>query len=144
VNRALSIVALAAIVVGVVAALATGAELLLWELPGGMALGNPLAAFGNVALAGIGYLLAGGRVTRRLGLTAIVLAVSWYPVSIAMAGNANLNFSGGLFGYWLYWTGAVIAVASLSALASLSGKLLQRLRRTRPAVLSAPSPPDQA
>jgi len=129
VTRSFAVIALSFVVTGTVAALVSGADLLVWELPGGMALGNPLTATGKTALASIGLVLASGRASRGLGVAAVVLALAWYPVSIALAGNLNLNFSGDRGATWLALTIAVVAAGVLSVTVSASARIVERIRR---------------
>lgn len=65
----------------------------------------------------------------------LVLAAAWLPISIALAGNVNLDFRGGVSWHaWLVFTaalnGAVLALLLWSALAS--GNRLLRACAPRP------------
>ena len=86
-------------------AILSGADYLSAMLPGGLPLGNVLAAAVFLGLSGAAYLLAKQR--KVLGrIAAIVLAAStlWLPVSIALARNASLNFAGWNGTLWFLFT----------------------------------------
>jgi hypothetical protein len=114
-----------------VASLVSGASYLEILLPGGLPLGNVLSAIGLCAIAGAAVVLsARGTVQRRVSVAALIGAVAWLPVSIALAGNLTLNFHGGRGDAWLVFSFAVI-VAVLGALIwALAASLLARHRRT--------------
>lgn len=107
-------------------ALVTGAPLLDHLLPGGLPLGNLLSAAGLCALPFIAFLLAppGGK-ARKYAAFSLALAVAWLPVSLAMAGNLQLNFSNGLGTVW--WT-ATLAIFALGVVAPLFA-VVARMRR---------------
>ncbi|GAA5075279.1 hypothetical protein [Lysobacter panacisoli] len=116
-----------------VASLVAGAPWLEHTLPGGLPLGNALAAVGLCALAGAAVLLAGRRgMVRVAALGALALAVVWLPVSVAMAGNLTLVFSGGRGDAWIALSLATV-VAVLCALAIASATALVRRARRAPA-----------
>ena len=98
------------------AALVAGAPWLEQPLPGGLPAGNLLAASIPVALALAAWLLGRSRsLQRRAAATALVAALAWLPVSIALAGNLALDFSGDRGTAWLGFS-AVMMVAALAAL----------------------------
>src|SRR5574343_1969402 len=86
-------------------AILSGADYLSAMLPGGLPVGNVLAALVFLGMSGAGYVLAKER--KVLGrIAAIVLAgsVLWLPVSIALARNASLNFAGWNGTLWFLFT----------------------------------------
>jgi hypothetical protein len=120
----LSIVALGALVLG--------SERLEAGLPGGLPLGNAVAAASVIFAAGAATLMSrAGTMLRGLALLALVLALIWLPASIALAGNVDLNFGKSSGGLWLAGS-AVIFLASYGALLlALASSLLHRNRPTR-------------
>ena len=71
-------------------------------LPGGLPVGNVLAAVGLCSLAGAALFLSPpDSVRHRASSLALVVAVIWLPLSVALAGNLALNFSGPLGATWL-------------------------------------------
>ena len=100
----------------VVAALAvyslmSGAAFLDVVLPGGLPLGNALAALGFCCPAGAAVLLS-QRDTRlrKASLAALVAAAGWLPVSIVLADNLALNFGNGRGSVWLVFSVGVFVV----------------------------------
>jgi hypothetical protein len=90
--------------------LASGAANLEWRLPGGLPLGNALAASGLAGLAGIAVELNRQRsVLRTASWVSLGLAVAWLPGSIALAGNLELTFSGDAGTLWIWLTLGIIA-----------------------------------
>ena len=72
-----------------VTALARTGSVLESELPGGLPIGNALAATALVTAAGAAVLLAAsGSWLRALAWLALAAALAWLPLSIALAGNA--------------------------------------------------------
>lgn len=119
---ALVLFALAAISIGV---LVFGAAYSEWILPGGLPLGNALAAIGLCSLAGSAYSLSPvGSVRRRICQAALVVTVLWLPISIALAGNLELNFSGSRGTAWLVISSATAIAALGSLVLALAGALL--------------------
>jgi hypothetical protein len=119
---ALVLFALAAISIAI---LVSGASCSEWVLPGGLPLGNVLAAISFCSLAGSAYNLTPmGSVRRRISQAVLVVTVLWLPISIALAGNLELNFFGSRGTAWLVIS-AVIAIAVLGSLAlAIAGALL--------------------
>lgn len=115
-----ALLALAAFALG---SLVVGAPYLETTLPGGLPLGNALAALGLCAIAACGVAIARGGVVRNLALVALLAAVTWLPVSVAMAGNLPLVFSGARGDAWIAWSAGV----AIAAVASLALAVLQRL-----------------
>jgi hypothetical protein len=93
-----------------------GASYLETMLPGGLPVGNALTAIGLCAAAGAAIGLSAPRTAVwRLSVASLIGAAAWLPVSVALAGNLNLNFRGGHGDAWLALSIA-IAVMVLSAL----------------------------
>ena len=108
--------------------LLAGADYVSVMLPFGLPFGNVLAAGFFCCLAGAASLMAPrGSMARRLALAALAAAVAWLPVSIALAGNASLNFSGKPGSVWL-WFSAGLFVFVLGALlfAAIAALLARR------------------
>lgn len=112
--------------------LASGADVLGDELPGGLPWGNALAAIGLCAAAGAAVALGKrGTALRAAAWLALAAAATWLPVSILLAGNAALNFTGGRGSAWWAFSLAVIAgVVAVLVWASLAAALAS-LRRDR-------------
>jgi len=111
--------------------LVTGASYLEATLPGGLPLGNALTAIGLCAIAGSAVALsARGTVLRMFSVASLVGAAAWLPVSIALAGNLNLNFSGGRGVAWATFTLAVLAAVLGVLVWALAAALLARHRRS--------------
>ncbi len=77
-----------------------GELLLLWPLPGGMPLGNLIAAATFMAVPALSSLLTNNRLVIRLSTITCILATLWLPISIWLAGNIHLNFSGDMGHHW--------------------------------------------
>ncbi len=116
--------------------LATGAAWLGMELPGGLPVGNLLAALCLCCLAGAAFALSPRGTARRAAAgAALACAASWLPLSVALAGNLALNFQDGRGAAWLGFTQAVVALV----LGTLAWTLATALRRRLAANgLSAP------
>jgi hypothetical protein len=100
--RKIVIVILLLLAIFAFASLVTGAEYLQILLLGGLPLGNVLTAVGLCSASWAAYLLAEGQgVFRCIALVALVVSLVWLPVSITLAGNLALNFSGDLGSVWL-------------------------------------------
>ncbi len=108
------------------AVLLFGADRLETRLPGGLPLGNALAAASLILFACAAVLVSAlSPALRGFSIGALALAVLWLPVSILLAGNLDLNFDGAAGGTWLAFT-AVVTVASLGAfLLALARSLLR-------------------
>mgnify|MGYP003575542430 CR=1 FL=1 len=108
------IAALLAMALFALGSLASGAWYLEATLPGGLPLGNALAALGFCAIAAIGVAMARRGVVRRFAFVALFAAAAWLPVSVAMAGNLALVFSGARGDAWIAWS-AGVAVVTLAS-----------------------------
>ena len=114
-----------------VASLVSGAGYLEVVLPGGLPAGNAIAAFGLVSPAAVAVLLSTpGSALRAAALGTFCAAVAWLPVSIALAGNMDLNFTGWRGSVWL-GSSLVIHLAVLGTLAwSLVARALAMGKRS--------------
>ncbi len=103
------------IAIASIAFLFSGAEYLQQALPGGLPFGNALTAIGliSAAAAAVGLGQA-GTVLRRISWSALVAAVAWLPVSIGLAGNLALNFSGTRGSLWIGLSLATVVVVLFS------------------------------
>jgi hypothetical protein len=127
--RTAAVIALLAGTALVVFALANAWEGLLWSLPGGLPLGNALVALALCALPAAALLLSPpGTIGRRLSLVSLVVSMAWLPVSVLMAGNPNLNFSGGSGFAWTVFTAVTALMAILSLAWAVAQLAWRRLR----------------
>lgn len=115
--------------------LASGAPYLEATLPGGLPAGNAAAAVGLCAVAGLAVVLSARRsVCRRVSVAALFGAVLWLPVSLALADDLALNFTGARGSAWIAFTaavaivvlGAVLWAAAGAALALAKGRRQER------------------
>lgn len=105
-------------------ALLSSASFLSLSSIGGLPLGNVVASFALAAPAGFAVLLSSrGSNFRIVALVVLGGALAWLPVSIALAGNLALNFSG-----WrgTLWLGFCLFVA-LAIVCSLAWSVFHRL-----------------
>lgn len=110
--------------------LLSGASFLEAALPGGLPLGNALVGLGLCAVAGAALIAARGPV-RWIAFVALIVAASWLPVSIAMAGNLALVFSGERGDAWISWSTCVVAFVLFTfALATLHRGIAAARRRS--------------
>ena len=111
--------------------LVLGAPYLESQLPGGLPIGNALAAVGLCAAAGAAVgLSAGCTALRRLSVASLLGALAWLPVSIALAGNLDLNFHGGHGMAWLVLSVAILAAVLCALGWGLAAALLAKYRRS--------------
>ncbi len=109
--------------------LVMGASFLEVKLPGGLPLGNALTAIGFCSTAGAAIGLSDPGTLHRYGsVTSLIAAIVWLPVSVALAGNLALNFSGA---HGLVWIGLTL-VTILAVLSSLSWAFVRWLRKCLP------------
>lgn len=110
-------------------ALVSGHSLVEARLPGGLPVGNVLAAIFlcSVAAASRG-LSQSGSLLRFTASTSLAAAVAWLPVSIALAGNLELNFTGTRGDLWIGMT-LVTLVAAFGSLVAGGVQYLVRRRR---------------
>ncbi len=119
-----SIFILLAIALFAALSLIFGAPYLDAKLVGGLPVGNVLTAIGMCAgsCAAIG-LSTRGSALRSVSVMAFVLAAAWLPLSIALAGNLDLNFSGAQGDIWILCTLSILTsvLAALLWAVVLSG-----------------------
>jgi hypothetical protein len=114
------------------AALVSGRDWLTHDLPGGLPLGNLLAASILCAPALVGWLAARPRTRQRLWATmTLVAALAWLPVSMLLAGNVALNFSGERGAAWLGFSAVVVIAVGVSLAWALFAGLRRRHRALR-------------
>ncbi len=107
-----------------------GASYLETTLPGGLPIGNALAAIVLCAAAGSAVGLSARRTAlRRLSVISLVGAVAWLPLSIALAGNLNLNFHGDNGVIWLTLSAVIAAIVLCALIWALVSILLRLLRK---------------
>ncbi|MEX2494433.1 MAG: hypothetical protein WD448_00010 [Woeseia sp.] len=117
-----TIVLLTLVTVGAMFSLVSGAFYLEVPLPGGLPIGNALVAIGLCSAAGAAIGLSQpGTLLRRVSTASFVAALAWLPVSVALAGNLALNFSGP---QGILWIGL-----SLSTVVAVLGSLVWALIR---------------
>ena len=125
------VITLLAIAAFAAISLVRGASYLDAMLPGGLPLGNALTALGLCAAAGVAVgLSAPGTVLRLASLVSLLGAVAWLPVSVVLAGNLQLNFSGERGLAWMVFS----LVVMLDVLGTLAWALVVSLiaaRKTR-------------
>lgn len=110
--------------------LVSGADLLGVPLPGGLPAGNVLAWLGLLGCSTAAVLLASSSTAiRMLAWLALAISVAWLPVSIALAGNLALNFSGALGGYWLSASALVLVLVIAVFLLATGSAIIDRLKR---------------
>lgn len=112
--------------------LASGWDGLEATLPGGLPLGNAVSAASLVLGAWAAFRLsAPGSWVRRFAAFALAVALSWLPLSIALAGNLELNFSGSTGAPWLAFTAFAAIAAFGSLLAAVAARGMARARSRR-------------
>ena len=100
-----------------------GASYLETMLPGGLPVGNALTSVGLCAAAGAAIGLSARRTALRLvSVAALIGAVAWLPVSVALAGNLTLNFHGSHGAAWM----ALSVVIAATVLCALTWALIAR------------------
>ena len=128
-KKSLIALVLVAFVVFVVLSLVRGASYLETPLSGGLPLGNGLVALGLCAFASAAVVLSvRGSTLRAASLVSLVGATLWLPISVALAGNPQLNFSGGRGSVWLVLSVAVFAAACFTLLWALGAAALAKIR----------------
>lgn len=128
--RHMKVITLSGIAIFAIWSLASGAAYLEWGLPGGLPLGNVLAAAVLASLAGIAVEFSRQRsVLRKASWVALGLALAWLPVSIALAGNLMLTFSGGRGTPWVGLTLGIAVVVLGCVTATVFSWIGARLRR---------------
>ena len=132
--RALCVALLLAGAVAAAWALVSGQGWLEVTLPGGLPVGNAVAALALCLLAGAGLLANRARTWGRAwGGCALAAALSWLPLSIAMAGNLGLNFQGSRGAAWLLLSLGVLAMCGLALAWAVVAAVWARLGSQRKA-----------
>lgn len=112
------------------ASLFGGADFIAIVLPGGLPLGNVLAALFFCGLSGAALLIAPrGAWARRIAAAATAASVAWLPLSIALAGNAQLNFSGQRGLVWAWFTAGLLVVALCALLLAAAASYWARRKQ---------------
>lgn len=115
---------------GCLAGLVTGADLVQQVLPGGLPVGNAVAAAALLCFAGAAVQLstAPGWVawTARVSLG---MAVAWLPLSALLAGNLQLNFHGDAGTLWAWLTALTLGLALVSFACAGIQRVHRRMRR---------------
>lgn len=108
----------------------SGAPALEFLLPGGLPLGNLVAAVALACLGAAVLVLAPARgFFRHLARMTLVASASWLPVSILLAGNLRLNFANGRGDAWLTFTTAVLCASLLMLILAAVLRLLSSRER---------------
>ena len=105
------------------------------RLPGGLPLGNLLAAVALTAAAAIPLVTSRpGTALRRIALGSVLASLLWLPAGVWLSGNAALNFSSGAEFSAMFWrfTGG-LAVLIVALLVWTSVAALARCWKTRSA-----------
>lgn len=115
--KALAVLILLMVTALSAASLVSGASYLEAVLSGGLPAGNAIAALGLVSPAAVAVLLSfPGSTLRAAALSTFCVAMAWLPISIALAGNLALNFTGWRGSVWFGFS-LLIHLAVLCALA---------------------------
>lgn len=129
------IIILLAVTVFAVFSLVSGAAYLEAPLPGGLPFGNALTAIGLCSAAGAAiWLSRPSTILRAMSMGSFVAAAVWLPLSIALAGNLVLVFSGGYGTAWLWisvGTASAVLLSLAWALCSLFVSSVSRAVRSR-------------
>ena len=121
------VIALLTIAVFTAVSMALGASFLDAALPGGLPLGNLLTALGLCAAAGAAVgLSTPGTVLRLAALMSLLGAMAWLPVSMLLAGNPELNFSGERGVAWMVFSLVVVLDVFSTLVWALIASLLAR------------------
>ena len=117
--RGIAFVTLLLLAIFAYASLFSGAPYLQIILPGGLPFGNALTAIGLCSISYAAFLITAKRtVIWFITLAGLVASLLWLPVSIALAGNVSLNFSGDVGTAWL--AGSAILLLSVVAILLLA------------------------
>ncbi len=121
---------LALLALGGIVLLATGWSGLESRLPGGLPVGNAVAAAAMILAAGAAHRISmpGSRV-RGFAAVALGAALLWLPLSVAVAGNLDLNFGESTGPAWFAFTAFVFAAAFGSLIAAAVALGIARARR---------------
>lgn len=110
-------------------ALIGGFSLLHWRLFGELPFGTLLAAVAIASLACLIYLLKiRNNYFTVIVTVCLVMAILWLPISVYLAGNFQLIFSGDNGHYWSVYTKATVIVNLVTLLLILAIKLFHLIR----------------
>lgn len=111
------ILLLVVLTIASIAALFSGASFLNAPLVGGLPIGNAISSLVFVfpALVAVGLSRPNSAV-RYVSIFSLVAAVVWLPVSIGLAGNLSLNFSGLRGDIWIWMTAVTAALILIAPL----------------------------
>lgn len=130
--RILLVVLLVLCAVLAVIGLLSGAAWLVVRLPGGLPIGNALVALVFVLVAGAALVASNaGTIARKVARVGMTFSLLWLPVSLAMAGNLDLNFGGSRATLWLVMTAVVLMASFGSLFFALNAVLVARRLRGR-------------
>jgi hypothetical protein len=105
----------------------SGSDLLDVELPFAFPAGNIAAAVMLVAMAVIPVLASvEGSKLRAVARATLLLAIAWLPVSMAIAGGMQLNFSGWQSWVWMIYTLAILLLVPVVLAWAVVAALLAR------------------
>lgn len=122
---------LAVLSIASIATLVSGGSFLEAPLVGKLPVGNVIAAAALCLTASIAIGLSRSRtIVRYFSSAALIAAFAWLPISIGLAGNLTLNFSGlrGQVWAWLSLTTIVVILFAL-AWATVDHLVRRRLHR---------------
>jgi hypothetical protein len=129
--RSLAVASMIAAAALALCLLVTGWSQLESRLPGGLPAGNALSAACLILAAGAATLLSvRGSAAYWFSVASLFDAFVWLPVSIALAGNLELNFNDATGTAWFVFT-AVALVMAFGALCLALVSVL-KVRRTTP------------
>lgn len=117
--------------IGSITTLISGGSFLEASLFGGLPVGNVLAAAALCLSASVAIVLSrSASVVRYFSIAVLIAAFAWLPISIGLAGNLTLNFSGirGQIWVWLSLTTIGAILVSL-AWATVDHRVRRRLHR---------------
>lgn len=128
-----SVLILIALSVASLAVLFSGGPVLSIQLPGGLPFGNLLSAFPFClpALAAV-ELSRKGTTARYISNTSLAIAIGWLPVSLGLAGNLNLNFSGIRGHIWIWLSLATATFVGVALVWAAIDCLRWRYRNEEP------------
>ncbi|HZX79246.1 hypothetical protein [Lysobacter sp.] len=122
---------LALVFASAVLALVGGGSFLEWSLPGGLPLGNAIAAAGLCALAGMAVVIAlPGSPARLVAWLALLACVAWLPASVALAGNLSLNFTWSRGITWMWLTLGTLGVSVVALAWAVIARFIASRRKT--------------
>jgi len=128
-KRNITAASLLAIAILAALSLVYGASYLELPLPGGLPIGNLLAALGLCAIPGAALALSPrGTALRKASGTLLICASLWLPLSVVLAGNLQLNFGDGRGASWLALSAVVGGGSFFVLLWALGIEVISRIR----------------